>query len=261
MADFDASRPSIARVYDYLAGGRDNFACDRVLADRLTEIGPSIPDAVRENRVMLAKAVRWAAKQGVRQFVDLGGGLPTEPGTHQAARLVAPDARIAYVDNDPVVILHLNALLYKDPAVAVIAEDLDDSEAVLAAVTDVIDLSQPACLLMGALLHFYEAPQAEALVSRYARALVPGSYVILTVIQAAPGPQKDQMITMYSAGPHPVYPHSAADLESFCAGLEVLPPGAVDARTWCAGAETVPVPEPRDVWVCGVMARVPVPGH
>jgi O-methyltransferase involved in polyketide biosynthesis len=254
VADFDASKPSIARVYDYLAGGRDNFAADRALAGRLTEIAPSVPEAVRENRAMLSRAVRWSAERGVRQFIDLGGGLPTDPGTHQTARLVAPEAKVAYVDNDPVVILHLNALLHKDPAVAVIAEDLDDTDAVLGAVTGVIDLSQPACLLMGALLHFYEAAAAAALVSRYAAALAPGSYAVLTVIGAVPG--KDEVARLYSEALHPVHPCSAADLESFCAGLEVLPPGAVDARAWCAGAQTVRVPEPRDVWVCGLMAKV-----
>ncbi|HVT67794.1 MAG TPA: SAM-dependent methyltransferase, partial [Trebonia sp.] len=107
MVDFDASKPSIARVYDYLAGGRDNFAADRALADRLVTIAPSVPEAVRENRAMLSRAVRWSAERGIRQFIDLGGGLPTDPGTHQTARLVVPEARVAYVDNDPVVILHL----------------------------------------------------------------------------------------------------------------------------------------------------------
>lgn len=257
MAEFDASRPSIARVYDYILGGKDNFASDRVLADRLTEIGPSIPAAVRENRAMLTRAVQWAAEQGIRQFIDLGCGMPTEPATHQTARLASPHARTAYVDNDPVVLNHLNALLRTDPAVAVVSADATEVDSVLDAVRDVIDSSQPSCLLMGALLHFYDTEQARALVARYTAALAPGSYVVLSVVQIAPGPDGEQMLKLYGAGPHPVSIHSPADLEAFCGDLEVLPPGAADARTWRPSRGEVPAPEPRDVWITGVMAKIP----
>jgi O-methyltransferase involved in polyketide biosynthesis len=257
VADFDASRPSIARVYDYILGGKDNFAADRLLAERLTEIGPAIPDAVRENRAMVARAVRWAAEQGVGQFIDLGCGLPTDPNTHQTSRGVVPDARTAYIDDDPVVIAHLNALLRRDPGVAVISADVGEVDKILGAVTKVIDLSQPACLVMGALLHFYGADAARALVSAYTAALAPGSYVVFSVFEAAPGPDTDQMVKMYSAGPHSVSVHPVADLESFCVGLELLPPGVADARTWRPDWETVPVPAARGVWIYGAMARVP----
>lgn len=257
MADFDAKKPSIARVYDYILDGKDNFAADRSLADRLTELGPAIPDAVRENRAMLTRAVQWAAEQGIRQFIDLGCGLPTEPATHRTARLVVPDARIAYADNDPVVISHLDALLGKDPGVTVVPRDVGDADAVLGAVADVIDPGQPALLMMGALLHFYEAEQARALAARYAAALAPGSYAVFSVVQIAPGPEGDQMLKLYGAGPHPVSLHSPADLESFCGDLEILPPGVADARTWRPGWETVPAAEPRGVWVNTIMGQVP----
>jgi len=255
VPDFDPRNPSIARVYDYILGGKDNFAADRVLAERLTEIGPSIPDAVRENRAMLARAVQWAAGQGVRQFIDLGCGMPTEPSTHQTARLVAADAKVAYIDNDPVVITHLGALLCKDKAVAIIEGDVGDVDTILGAVPEVIDLSQPVCLVMGALLHFYERAQARALVARYAAALAPGSYVVFSVFEAAPGPDTDQMVKMYSAGPHSVSIHSLADLVSFAEDMELLPPGVADARTWRPGWERVPDPAPRGVWIYAAMAR------
>lgn len=136
---------------------------------------------------------------------------------------------------------------------------MGDAEAILGTVTDVIDLSQPACLVMGALLHFYEATEARALVSRYTAALAPGGYVVCTVFEAAPGPEADQMVKMYGAGPHSVSIHSVEDLVSFFRDLELVPPGVADARTWRPGWETVPTPAPRGVWIYGVMARVPAP--
>jgi hypothetical protein len=257
MPDFDPSKPSIARVYDYILGGKDNFAADRMLAERLIEIAPSIPDAVRENREMLTRAVGWAAERGIRQFIDLGCGMPTEPSTHGSAREIVPDARIAYADNDPVVVNHLDTLLGKDPAVAVISGDVGDPGTMLRAVTEVIDLSQPACLMMGALLHFYELAQARELVSRYTAALAPGSYVVFSAFEAAPGPDTDQLLKMYGAGPHSVTIHSVEDLVSFAGNLELVAPGVADARTWRPEWETVPAPAPRGVWIYGAMARVP----
>jgi S-adenosyl methyltransferase len=257
VADFDRNKPSIARVYDYWLGGKDNFAADRDLGDQMMSIAPEIPDMVRENRAMLTTAVSWAAAQGISQFIDLGCGLPTEPSTYATAQATAPDAKVAYVDNDSLVISHLTALLHKDPAVAVIDRDVDDSGTVIAGVSKLIDLSRPACLVLAALLHFYTPDAARDLVARYVPALAPGSYVVLTAACVRPGPAADRLVAMYSAGPHPVYIHSAEDLASFAGGLEVVPPGVVDARAWRPGGDTVPDPAPRGVWMNGVMARVP----
>lgn len=257
MADFDRNKPSIARVYDYWLAGKDNFAADRELGEQMMNIAPEIPDMVRENRAMLTTAVSWAAAQGITQFIDLGCGLPTEPSTHTTARAYIADAKVAYVDNDPIVISHLTALLHQDPTATVIDCDMDDTSAVLTGVSKLIDLSRPACLMLGSVLHFYTADEARDLIARYASALAPGSFVVLTATCLRPGPAADRLVAMYSAGPHPAYIHSAEDLAWFADGLEVLPPGVVDARVWRPGWDTVPDPTPRGVWMNGLMARVP----
>ena len=255
MADFDRNKPSIARVYDYWLGGKDNFAADREIADQLIEIAPEIGLMVRENRELLTRAVSWAAEQGISQFIDLGCGLPTEPSTQQSAQAVRPGARVACIDNDPVVISHLTAMLYQDPAVLVVDADLNDTGAVLGEAAALIDFSQPACLLMGSLLHFYEPDTARDLVARYAAALAPGSYVVISVCMAAPSPEAERGVKIYSSGPHPVRLHSVEELTSFFGDLELIPPGVADARTWRPGWETVPDPAPRLVWTCGGIAR------
>ncbi len=149
MAQFDPSVPSIARVYDFFLGGKDNFAADRALAEEQITFAPLIPVLARENRQFLSRAVTWAANQGITQFVDLGCGMPTTPSTHEAARTVIPDARVAYVDNDPVVLSHLNALVAKgDPGITVADCDVREPAAILDAIASGIDLTEPllACL-------------------------------------------------------------------------------------------------------------------
>ncbi|MBO0819415.1 MAG: SAM-dependent methyltransferase [Nocardiopsaceae bacterium] len=257
MADFDRKKPSIARVYDYWLGGKDNFAADRELGDRLVRIGPELPDMVRENRELLTRAVSWSAGQGIDQFIDLGCGLPTAPNTHDTARLIAPEAKIAYVDNDPVVINHLRVMLPRDPAIAVIDGDVDDPDAILAEVGKLIDPARPACLLMGALLHFYETGAARDLAARYISVLAPGSYVVLTAGYMPPGPDAERFLAIYSAGPSSLYIHQPEDLLSFVHGLEILPPGVADAQVWRPGWEKVPDVAPRAIWMNGLMARVP----
>jgi hypothetical protein len=254
MADFDRNKPSIARVYDYVLGGKDNFAADREVADQLIAIFPELPPAARENKDLLTRAVRWATERGISQFIDLGCGLPTEPSTQQTAREVLPGARVAYVDIDPVVLSHLTATLYRDTTALVVDRDIGDPEAVLANVAGLIDLSRPVCLLMGALLHFYDPQAARDLVARYTAALAPGSYVVLSVFAAVPGPDADRLVKIYSSGPHPVRLHSEEDFTSFFGDLELVPPGVADARTWRPGWETVPDPAPRGAFLYGGMA-------
>lgn len=255
MADFDRSKPSIARVYDYLLGGKDNFEADRALAGQLLAVSPQVVLMVRENRDFLARAVRWVAEQGVMQFIDLGCGLPTEPSTRQSVQAVVPDARVACVDNDPVVVSHLTALHYQDLAVKVVDLDVNDPAAVLGQVRELIDLSRPVCLTAGALLHFYEPAAARDLVARYAAALAPESYVVLSVCTAAPGRDAEQLVKIYSSGPHPVRINSAEDVSSFFGDLDMVPPGVTDARVWRPGCDSVPEPEPRGVWTYGGVAR------
>jgi O-methyltransferase involved in polyketide biosynthesis len=257
VPEFDPKTPSIARIYDYFIGGRDNFAADRKLARRLIEAFPSLLPTVVENKEFLNRAVTWAANEGIDQFIDLGCGMPTSPSTHETARAVRPDARVAYVDNDPIVVSHLNALpVHGSKGVKSASHDVRDVAGVLAWVSEGIDLDAPVCLIMGALLHFFDVASARDLVARYAEALAPGSCVVLTT-GLAHGERADRFFRIYMAdGPTNLYQHSAADFASFFGPLEILPPGVGDARTWLLGPDEVPVPAERDsVMIVGI-ARV-----
>ena len=157
-------------------GGKDNFAADREAADKLLAVAPDSGEAMRENRQFLARATRWVAAEGITQFVDLGCGMPTEPNTHSTAAAAATDPRVAYVDTDAVVLAHLRALAAQgNEGVTVIDGDVREVKTVLDAVAASIDLSRPACLLMGALLHFFPIDTAGDLVGRYVAALAPAA--------------------------------------------------------------------------------------
>jgi hypothetical protein len=143
MADFDPRASSIARVYNYILGGKDNFAADREVAERLMAVAPLTVEVSRENRQFLARAVTWTASQGTGQFIDLGCGMPTVPNTHETAQAIIPAARVAYIDNDPVVLTHLRALAeHGNPGVTVVDSDVREPDAIIAAIQDDIDLER-----------------------------------------------------------------------------------------------------------------------
>jgi hypothetical protein len=255
VADFDPKKPSIARIYDYGLGGKDNFASDReTVSELLTLTDPDAPVIAVENRELLTSAVRWAANQGIDQFIDLGCGMPTEPSIQRTAQEVRPGARIACVDNDPVVINHLTTLLAKDETALVMDRDVADSGAVLGEAAGLIDFGRPACLIMGTLLHFYDAEAARDLLARYTSALAPGSYAVLTVFNFG-GPNAARFAEVYSEKVQPFFIHPKAVFASFFDGLELVPPGVTDARVWRPGWETVPEPVPRNASTYGGMGR------
>src|ERR1700722_311483 len=255
MAEFDPSVPSIARVYDYFLGGKDNFASDRALGDQMIKMAPLVPVITRENRQFLASAVTQAANQGIGQFIDLGCGLPTAPDTLESARGIIAGARVAYVDNDPVVLSHLNARVAKgNPGVTVVAGDVREVPVILDGVRDGIDLSVPVCLIMGFLLHFFTADAARDLVARYTAALSPGSLLVLFAIHVDTK-GADEGFAGYSTAVAPVYNHSAVEFATFLDSLEILPPGVVDARMWCARTGA-PDPLQRDQYAIAGVARI-----
>jgi O-methyltransferase involved in polyketide biosynthesis len=229
----DPKRPNIARVYNYWLGGSDNYAADREQAEQLLQIYPGIADAVRANRQFVGRAVTWAAREGIGQFIDLGAGLPTSPSVHETARAVLPGAHVAYVDNDPVVISHARALLATDDGVAAVPGDLRDPAAVLAseALTEVIDIRQPACVILALVLHFSDAATAREITAGYISALAPGSCVVLSV-----GGSDDpggRAVGAYTAGT--LHTHRPEQVAGFLAGLDLVEPGLSDARSWRAG--------------------------
>ena len=256
MHDFDPHTPAIARVYDYFLGGKDNFAADREVAERQIAIAPLIPVIALENRRFLARAVTWVANQGVGQFIDLGCGLPTVPNTHESARQVVDDARVAYIDNDPVVLSHLDALVAKgNPGVTVVAGDVREVAAIFDGVRADIDLSAPVCLIMGYLLHFFAPEAAAKLVADYLARLAPGSYLVLSAIHAD-SEAADEGFGGYSNAVASVYNHSVPDFAGFFGPLDLVPPGVVDARKWQpAWEEPVNLPK-REGYVLAGVARV-----
>ena len=230
LLPYDARKPNIARAYDYLLGGKDNFAPDRELASRLLELDPGVAQGAKENRRFLIRAVDWVARQGINQFIDVGSGLPTMTNTHEAARAVRPGARVAYVDYDPVVISHARALL-SGVCVAAIPGDLRKPDAILAdpALAKVIDLREPACLILCAVLHFIDAATASAVTSAFTSALAPGSYLIISVARAD-GEIASRFTQSYSAGS--LQNHSPEQIAGFFCGTELVPPGVVEASAW-----------------------------
>lgn len=255
MADFDPKKPSIARIYDYGLGGKDNFAADRKMVSELLKLtDPGAPVIALENRELLTSAAAWAADQGTDQFIDLGCGMPTEPSIQQAAQDARPGARIVCVDNDPVVLSHLTALLVKDETALVVGADVADADAVLDQLAGFLDLDRPACLIMGALLHFYDAEAARDLLGRYLSALAPGSHAVLSIFHFA-GPKAARFAKLYTEKVQPFFIHDRALFSSFFDGLELVPPGVTDARVWQPGKEPAPEPAPRNATAYGGMGR------
>lgn len=180
----DTSKPHPARMYDYFLGGKDNYEVDQEAAEQFIKAAPEVRLAVRANRLFMHRAVRHVvAEGGIRQIVDVGTGLPTEPNVHQIARAVAPETRVAYVDNDPIVSTHSRSLLDDDDHTSVVLADLRDPRAILdhPDVRRVIDFDQPVALLLVAILHFItEEEDPDAIVATLLEALPAGSYLVLS---------------------------------------------------------------------------------
>jgi O-methyltransferase involved in polyketide biosynthesis len=229
---FDSGTPNMARVYDCWLGGKDHYAADREEARRLLRIYPPLRAMVRENRAFITHAVTWAARQGVSQFIDLGAGLPASPAVHQTARAVNPAARVAYVDIDPVVLSHARALLATSNGVTAVAADLRDPAAVLVdpQLRAVIDLREPVCVILAAVLHFLDADAARQVTAGYARLTAPGSCLVLSVACYDDEALGKRLSAEYTAATW--HNHSRTDVESFFAGLDLVGPGVTEAQTW-----------------------------
>ena len=240
----DATRPSIARVYDYWLGGKNNFASDRDMGGRMAEVNPSLPQLVRHNREVICAAAARAATAGISQFLDLGSGLPAHPAVHEAVREVIPDARVCYVDIDPVAVLHGKELLARGAGLAAVRADLTEPDTVLAdpQVRAVIDMSEPVAVIMAAVLHFLSADSAAAVCARYMSRAAPGSWLIVST-----GHYEDRELAgrLQQTATHTrFWNHDAADLASMLAGLEPVGPGVCEARRWIAGTGGEPVGKP-----------------
>jgi O-methyltransferase involved in polyketide biosynthesis len=237
MPDFDTSVPHIARVYDYWLGGKDNFAADRELGEQTLAAYPNLVFSVRANRAFLARAVRFlAAEAGIRQFLDIGTGIPTADNTHQVAQRVAPQCRVVYADNDPIVLSHAQALLKSSPqgACAYLDADLRNPDLVLAGAADTLDFGRPVAVMLLAVLQFAGDEEAAAIVRALTSACVPGSFVTIShPASDIDAEQHAEMVRrMNRSMAEKVTLRDRGAVTRLFAGLELVEPGVVRVPEW-----------------------------
>ncbi|MEV5410032.1 SAM-dependent methyltransferase [Thermopolyspora sp. NPDC052614] len=234
----DPTVPSAARIYDYLLGGKDNFAVDRAAAEKLLEITPNVREGVRENRRFLKQAVLLMAERGIHQFLDIGAGLPTQENVHQVALSAAPDSRIVYIDNDPIVLTHGRALLADNEQTIVLDGDMRTPEAILddPQVTAHLDFTKPVGLLMLSVLHFVpDQAEAERIVATLRDRLVPGSALAITHLTSGDLDEKqvEEGQAVYARADTGLpTPRTHAQVLRFFDGFDLLRPGLVPTRRW-----------------------------
>lgn len=237
LIPFSTHTASMARVYDLLLGGKGHYPADRAVASTILDDFPEISGIARDNRAFQGRAVRYAASQGIRQFIDLGVGLPAMPNTHQSARPLQPTARVAYVDCDELVLARARAMLAADRDIAVVAGNIRDPGTILGdpALTSLIDLAEPVCVLLTAVLHFLPAADADNTVAAFRDEMPPGSYL---VISAGTSTGTDpELIARLQAGYEAtaqVTARDEADIAAWFDGLILVTPGLTDVRDWRA---------------------------
>ncbi|MEU9958768.1 SAM-dependent methyltransferase [Streptomyces sp. NPDC050982] len=235
-ARIDTDKPHSARFWNYFVGGKDHYEVDREIGDHIKEIFPGLVDVARTSRYFLGRAVtHLAGEQGIRQFLDIGTGLPTADNTHEVAQRVAPDARIVYVDNDPLVLAHARALLTSTPEgeTAYLDANLYEPEAVLKAAAATLDLSKPvALMILNTLGHVAEYDQARDLVSRLMSGLPSGSYLVISDSTATSEGMIAASEAYNSSGAVPYYVRAVDEIAGFFDGLDLVEPGIVQVTQW-----------------------------
>ena len=237
-SSIDTSVPHPARMYDYFLGGRDNYEVDRFAAEQVIAVVPEVRAMARENRAFLGRAVRFLAKQGIRQFLDIGTGIPGPGNTGDVARELVPDAHVVYVDNDPIVLVHASALLAgQDPQhTTVIQADLRDPGAILnhPAARAVLDFDKPIAILLVAVLHFVmEDEDPVGIVDRLKQVMVPGSYLVVSHGTSDIDPERAaEAVRTYNRGGARIIARTGTQIRRFFEGLELVEPGLVQLPLW-----------------------------
>ena len=258
---FDARMAHPARVYDYWLGGKDNFEADRIAGEATIAAYPAIRASARANRAFLARSVRYlAAEADIRQFLDIGTGLPTASNTHEVAQSVAPESRVVYVDNDPLVLSHARALLSSSPegVTDYLDADLRDTDTIIEQAADTLDFTRPVAIMLLAILHYIpDLDEAQRIVARLVSAIPSGSY--LAISHAASDISPEAMAEMIrrmnehlAEGNH--VGRTRAVVASFFDGLDVLDPGVVKVTEWRPRSE-MEAEGPTSLW--GGVARKP----
>ncbi len=261
-AGLDTTVSHSARIWNYWLGGKDNFAVDREAGDRVAAMLPIIVTQARADRAFLGRAVRFLAGQaGIRQFLDIGTGLPTADNTHEVAQRVAPEARIVYVDNDPLVLSHARALLVSTPegACDYIDADLREPDKILPEAARALDFTQPvALLLFGVLHHIPDLDQAQDIVRRLVANLAPGSYLAVNhSTSAVSGVAMEDAVAHWNrVGTPTMTLRTPEQITRFFDGLDLLEPGVVPCSQWRPDVSPLDGPPPAVDEFCGV-ARKP----
>jgi O-methyltransferase involved in polyketide biosynthesis len=260
--EIDTSVPHSARIWNYWLGGKDNYPVDRAAGDQYREVFPEIVDVARASRQFLTRAVRYLAGEAqIRQFLDIGTGLPTADNTHEVAQRVAPDARVVYVDNDPLVLTHARALLTSTPqgVTAYIDADLRDPDTIVKAAAQTLDFTQPtALMLMGILGHIGDHDEARSIVKRLLDALPSGSYLALndgTNVISTAFAQAQQRYN--ESGALPYHLRRPEQIAGFFDGLELVEPGLVSVPRWRPDPTDTSGDPPAEVDAFGGVGRKP----
>lgn len=243
----DTTVPHSARIWNYWLGGKDNYAVDRAAGDQFSAIFPRIVDIARADRAFLGRLVRFlAGEAGVRQFLDVGTGLPTKDNTHEVAQRVAPESRIVYVDNDPLVLVHARALLTSSPqgTTNYVAADMGDPEKVLQEAAKWLDLTRPVALtLMGVLGHVIDYAEARSIVTALLDGLPAGSYLAINDSINTSEALEDALRQYEASGAAPYRTRSLEQFAGFFDGLELVEPGVVLVADWRPDPAAFPGPE------------------
>jgi S-adenosyl methyltransferase len=260
LSEIDTTRPHPARMYDALLGGKDNYAADRQAVREVLRAAPEVRDSARANRAFLQRAVRYlAGEAGIRQFIDVGTGIPAAGNVHEVAAQATPGTRVAYVDNGPIVHVHANALLTGSGNTSIVLADLRDPEGILAhpKVRALIDFTQPAALLLVAILHFITDREDPArILAVFRDALPAGSYLALSHATGDFRPvAAQQAASVYDQATSPVVLRTRAQVAAFFDGWDLVEPGLVQVPLWRPDGKP---PRPRELdraWVYGGVAR------
>jgi hypothetical protein len=235
---FDPSVPHPARIYAYWLGGKDHYPADRHAAEEVIRRRPQVVAGARANRAFLTRVVRFlAAECGIRQFLDIGTGLPAPENTHEVAQVIRPDSCIVYVDNDPLVLVHARALLTSTGGGSCdyVDADLRDTPAIMAGAAQTLDLTRPVAILLLAVLHFIsDADDPAGIVTALARQLAPGSFVAISHLTSdlAPGPVTAGVAAYNTLVPTALIPRSHAQVSALFGELPLVPPGVVPLTEW-----------------------------
>jgi SAM-dependent methyltransferase len=236
-ATIDIDRPSAARMYDYFLGGSQNFAVDREAARQVIAAIPDAPLMAQENRAFLRRVVRYLTGVGIRQFLDVGSGIPTAGNVHEIAQRAVPDARVVYVDVDPAAVAHSREILAGNDRATAIQADIREPAGILTdrEVLRLLDFDQPIGLMIVSVLHFVpDAADPRGLVAQFRSALAPGSYVALSQLAGDSLGSEERALSeaVYRRTAHPLYPRNRADVVRIFDGLEMVEPGAVWVGEW-----------------------------